>query len=69
MVPPLAPGTLIRRHGAATRIWHWINAVAIFVLIGIGARHLERTSATLLGPLWRELRPCLVRRCRAFPPG
>lgn len=36
MVPPLAPGTLIRRHGAATRIWHWINAVAIFVLIGSG---------------------------------
>lgn len=31
------PGTLIRRHGVGTRIWHWVNAVAIFVLIGSGA--------------------------------
>lgn len=30
------PGTLIRRHGVVTRLWHWINAVAIFVLIGSG---------------------------------
>ena len=30
------PGTLIRRHGMATRVWHWVNAVAIFVLIGSG---------------------------------
>ncbi|MBJ6122542.1 cytochrome b/b6 domain-containing protein [Sphingomonas mollis] len=31
-----APGTLIRRHGLVTRIWHWVNAVAIFVLLGSG---------------------------------
>ena len=30
------PGTLIRRQGLPTRVWHWINAVAIFVLIGSG---------------------------------
>lgn len=30
------PGTLIRRHGVGTRVWHWVNAVAIFVLIGSG---------------------------------
>ena len=30
------PGTVIRRHGLGTRIWHWINAVAIFVLLGSG---------------------------------
>ena len=36
MDPPPAPGTLIRRHALATRIWHWINAIAIFVLIGSG---------------------------------
>ena len=31
-----APGTLIHRHGFATRLWHWVNAIAIFVLIGSG---------------------------------
>lgn len=30
------PGRLIYRHTLATRVWHWINAVAIFVLIGSG---------------------------------
>ena len=34
MASPPAPGSIIRRHGRATRIWHWINAIAIFVLIG-----------------------------------
>lgn len=28
--------TEIHRHRLATRIWHWINAVAIFILIGSG---------------------------------
>ncbi|HEU0066720.1 MAG TPA: cytochrome b/b6 domain-containing protein [Sphingomonas sp.] len=32
----IAPGTSIRRHRVATRIWHWVNAVAIFVLLGSG---------------------------------
>lgn len=31
-----APGTVIRRHALSTRIWHWINAIAIFILIGSG---------------------------------
>lgn len=28
--------TVIYRHRVATRLWHWVNAVAIFVLIGSG---------------------------------
>jgi len=28
--------TMIHRHRLATRVWHWINAVAIFILIGSG---------------------------------
>lgn len=28
--------TAIRRHRLATRLWHWLNALAIFVLIGSG---------------------------------
>lgn len=33
---PIAPGTSLFRHALATRIWHWINAIAVFVLIGSG---------------------------------
>ena len=28
--------TAIHRHRLATRLWHWLNAVAVFVLIGSG---------------------------------
>jgi Ni/Fe-hydrogenase b-type cytochrome subunit len=28
--------TVVRRHALPTRLWHWVNAVAIFVLIGSG---------------------------------
>jgi len=30
------PGTVIRRHGWGTRIWHWVNAVAVLILLGSG---------------------------------
>jgi Ni/Fe-hydrogenase b-type cytochrome subunit len=30
------PGTTIRRHALATRVWHWVNAVAFFILLGSG---------------------------------
>lgn len=33
---PIPPGTVIRRHGVATRLWHWINAVAVVILLGSG---------------------------------
>lgn len=33
---PIAPGSSIFRHALATRIWHWINAIAIFILLGSG---------------------------------
>ncbi len=32
----LAPGGHIFKHRLATRIWHWINAVVIFIMIGSG---------------------------------
>jgi Ni/Fe-hydrogenase b-type cytochrome subunit len=31
-----APPRRVRRHGLATRIWHWANAVAVFVMVGSG---------------------------------
>ena len=36
MVRSAAPGTVIKRHGFATRLWHWVNAVAIIILLGSG---------------------------------
>ncbi|OYY79687.1 MAG: hypothetical protein B7Y43_01100 [Sphingomonas sp. 28-62-20] len=33
---PPAPGTRLYKHRLATRIWHWINVVTIFVMIGSG---------------------------------
>ncbi|MFZ5748977.1 MAG: cytochrome b/b6 domain-containing protein [Pseudomonadota bacterium] len=29
-------GTVIARHALVTRIWHWLNAVSIFIMIGSG---------------------------------
>ena len=34
MPPP--PGTPIKRHALATRLWHWTNAVALLILLGSG---------------------------------
>lgn len=33
---PLPAATVIYRHRLATRIWHWVNAITIFVMIGSG---------------------------------
>ncbi|MDB5682219.1 MAG: hypothetical protein JWO16_2024, partial [Sphingomonas bacterium] len=35
-VAPAAPPRVIYRHHLATRIWHWVNAITIFVMIGSG---------------------------------
>ena len=29
-------GPLLTRHGLSTRLWHWLNVVAVFILIGSG---------------------------------
>jgi Ni/Fe-hydrogenase b-type cytochrome subunit len=33
---PPAPSRTVYRHRLATRVWHWINAIAVFVMIGSG---------------------------------
>jgi Ni/Fe-hydrogenase b-type cytochrome subunit len=33
---PSRGGTVIYRHRVATRLWHWINAITIFIMIGSG---------------------------------
>lgn len=32
----LTPGEIVKRHRLSTRLWHWINALAIFVLLMSG---------------------------------
>ena len=32
----VTPGSLIKRHRLTTRLWHWINAIAIFVMLMSG---------------------------------
>ncbi|MEO5494826.1 MAG: cytochrome b/b6 domain-containing protein [Sphingomonas sp.] len=42
--PEIAPASdprIIYRHALATRIWHWVNAVTIFVMIGSGIGILQ----------------------------
>jgi len=34
--PSPASGTLVRRHRLSTRLWHWINAVTVFVMLMSG---------------------------------
>jgi thiosulfate reductase cytochrome b subunit len=34
--PPTPAPRIIYRHRFATRIWHWVNAVTVFVMIGSG---------------------------------
>ncbi|MGY4394844.1 Ni/Fe-hydrogenase b-type cytochrome subunit [Sphingomonas sp. UYAg733] len=34
--PPPPGGSSIYRHRLATRVWHWVNVVAIFILLGSG---------------------------------
>lgn len=30
------PGRLVKRHRLSTRIWHWVNVIAVFTLLGSG---------------------------------
>lgn len=42
--PPVAaasPPSVVRRHRLATRLWHWLNAVTILIMIGSGATILN----------------------------
>lgn len=35
-LPPAPEPRTIYRHALATRIWHWVNAVTVFIMIGSG---------------------------------
>lgn len=36
IAPTPAPGTLVRRHRLSTRLWHWGNAITLYVLFTSG---------------------------------
>jgi len=54
------PGRLYKRHSLAVRVMHWINVVAIFVLVMSGlqifnahpALYWGESSYTGAGPIW-----------------
>lgn len=34
--PSIAPGTVVKRHSISTRIWHWVNALTLLVMLMSG---------------------------------
>jgi len=61
---PTPPAGTIYRHRLATRIWHWVNAVTIFVMIGSGIGILNAHPRLYWGQYganfdhaWLDLRP------------
>ena len=34
--PAVAPGTVVKRHRLSTRVWHWLNAVVLLVMMMSG---------------------------------
>ncbi len=57
--------TLVRRHRLSTRVWHWINALTVFVMLMSGLMIFNAHPAALLGPVRRQLRPGLAARSAA----
>lgn len=59
-----APPASVYRHRLATRIWHWLNAVTIFIMIGSGIGILNAHPRLYWGQYganfdhaWLDLRP------------
>lgn len=62
--PPARQGERVYRHCLATRIWHWINAITIFIMIGSGVGILNAHPRFYWGPYganydhaWIDLAP------------
>jgi len=55
-VPPMPPqgGDLVRRHGAITRVWHWINAVTVIVMFMSGLMILKANPRLYWGNYGNE---------------
>ena len=63
-VAPPAPPASVYRHRLATRIWHWLNAVTIFIMIGSGIGILNAHPRLYWGQYganfdhaWLDLKP------------
>ena len=56
------PGAVIRRHRLPTRLWHWVNAASVFIMIGSGLMIFNAHPRLYWGdfganldPAWLEL--------------
>ena len=64
-----ATGSWIYRHKLPTRIWHWVNTVAVIVMIGSGLMISNAHPHLYWGQYGANFDPCLAASCRAFPAG
>ena len=70
---PLGGGDVVRRHRLSTRIWHWINALTLFVMLMSGLMIFNAHPRLYWGqygansdPAWLEIGS--AERAR-LPPG
>ncbi|GAA3255701.1 hypothetical protein GCM10020258_14350 [Sphingomonas yabuuchiae] len=62
------PGAVIRRHGWVTRIWHWVNAVAVLILLGSGLG-ISNAHPRLYWGVTARISITPGPACRTFRPG
>ena len=55
------PHASIKRHRLATRIWHWVNAVTIFIMIGSGIGILNAHPQLYWGRYGANFDPAVAR--------
>ena len=65
---PPQPRRIAYRHRLPTRIWHWINALTVIVMLMSGLMILNAHPAALLGAVRRQFRSCLAVSSAATVP-
>ena len=65
-------GDVVDRHRLSTRIWHWINAATMLILLMSGLMIFNAHPRLYWGRVWRQSRLCLAGdwqfRGAGFPP-
>ena len=51
---------IVNRHRLSTRIWHWVNALTVFVMLMSGLMIFNAHPRLYWGAIWRQRRPCLA---------
>ncbi len=51
---------IVKRHRWPVRIWHWVNALTVFVMLMSGLMIFNAHPRLYWGALWRQRRLCLA---------